>query len=308
MRFWITLALVQQMLHRALRLDAAARLRAYAGEVLVFRQLPAAKELCERFRSLRSDLESLGLPTFDCDASETAFEDRERLCRAFERDKEVQALYGRMFDEAGVDPKATCWDRPRLRVQQSGSGVDDVANSAKFGTGKFSSTLPPHRDTWASNIYQQLQWWMPLCRIDAGRTVCFYPDLFEREVPNGSGDWDFDALRERRKLGLPYPQLPELRAEAESVLRASEAVPVVVDPGDVVIFSGAHLHASVVNTTGVTRYSAEIRSVSVDDVRAGLGAPNVDGRAPRVPLHWFKRVEDKRSLADLVDAAVEQKG
>ena len=203
----------------------------------------------------------------------------------------------------------TCWDRPRLRIQLSGYGVDDVT-SCKFGTGKYSSTLPAHRDTWASNIMQQLNWWMPLEEIDAGRTLCFYPELFARPVPNTSKAWDFHELRTKRKEGLPYPQLPELDQERlakdEEVTRLmskSHARPVVVDPGDVVCFSGAHLHASVVNTTGKTRFSCEIRSVNATDYREGLGAPNVDGEAPREPLHWFKSIEARSgSLADLVRA------
>jgi ectoine hydroxylase-related dioxygenase (phytanoyl-CoA dioxygenase family) len=209
-----------------------------------------------------------------------------------------------------------------LRIQQSGGGLDDILSSSQFGQGKYSSTLPPHRDTWASNIMQQLNWWMPLEEIDEGRTMCFFPKLFERKVPKTSKSWDFNELRQSRKSGAPYPQLPELdysalalteNKEIRSMLKSkgeeeghsksksnSNAKPVVVDPGDVVIFSGAHLHASVVNTSGKTRYSCEIRSVNALDYKHGKGAPNVDGRAPRVPLHWFHCVDDAgRTLEDM---------
>lgn len=282
------------------RLDAAARLRAYAGDVLVLRGLPSALELCRVFKSLRRGTD------FDCDASETAFEERERLCRAFERDDGVARLFRGVFDEAGMDGTSTYWDRPRLRVQQSGSGVDDVSNSKLFGTGKYSSTLPPHRDTWASNTMQQLNWWMPLDAIDEGRTMCFFPDLFDRPVPNTSRGWDFEELRSKRREGLPYPQLPELDRDAidrdkgmAKLLSPSRARPLLVDPGDVVVFSGAHLHSSVVNTTGKTRYSCEIRSVDAGDLREGAGAPNVDGEACRVPLHWFSNVDTNEKLGPL---------
>uniref|UniRef100_A0A7S2WXC1 Phytanoyl-CoA dioxygenase n=1 Tax=Chloropicon primus TaxID=1764295 RepID=A0A7S2WXC1_9CHLO len=158
------------------------------------------------------------------------------------------------------------------------------------------------RDTWASNIMQQLNWWMPLEEIDEGRTMCFYPELFDRAVPNTSTGWDLDELRARRKRGLPYPQLPELDHEGvakdplvSELMRPKYVRPLVgVRPGDVVVFSGAHLHSSVVNTTGLTRYSCEIRSVDARDLRKGIGAPNVDGEAARVPLHWFRNVDNQK--------------
>jgi len=50
-------------------------------------------------------------------------------------------------------------------------------------------------------------------------------------------------------------------------------LPIVVECGDVVIFSAAHLHRSIPNTTDKTRFSAEVRTVYMPDVVAGRGAP-----------------------------------
>jgi len=290
-------------LRRVLRLDAAARLGAYAGDVLVLRQVPAAKALCAAFEGIkRRFTASQGAGrapiSFDCDAGETSFSDREAFCQAFETDEGVRALFLQILTDAGAggsghqqqqqqqpgdDLDVTCWDRPRLRVQQSGGGVDDVSNTDQFGEGKFSSTLPAHRDTWASNIYQQLNWWLPLSQIDAGRTLCFYPTYFDSAVANTSGEWSFSDLKQSRRDGRPYPQMPALLDPCQADAKAdsgedstsgaatasdsraagaavsaeglrSAARALVVDPGDVVIFSGQHLHASVVNVTGRTRY------------------------------------------------------
>jgi hypothetical protein len=65
-------------------------------------------------------------------------------------------------------------------------------------------------------------------------------------------------------------------------------------------FSGAHLHASVPNSTAEPRLSVEVRTVSIDDFERRRGAPNVDGAAPRVPIEWFRRITDGTSLAALV--------
>jgi len=64
-------------------------------------------------------------------------------------------------------------------------------------------------------------------------------------------------------------------------------LPIVVECGDVVIFSAAHLHRSIPNTTDKTRFSAEVRTVYMPDVVAGRGAPNVDSAAASPKLKWF---------------------
>ena len=70
----------------------------------------------------------------------------------------------------------------------------------------------------------------------------------------------------------------------------------MIEPGDLLCFSGAHLHASVPNTTAETRCSMELRTVNADDIESGRGAPDLDGRAPRVPLEWFRSMVDGRPL------------
>jgi hypothetical protein len=83
---------------------------------------------------------------------------------------------------------------------------------------------------------------------------------------------------------------------------ANSEMRIVIEPGDLLCFSGAHLHASVPNTSGATRFSVEVRTVSAADVQAGRGAPNVDGEAPWVAWRWFKGITSSSSLADLVES------
>jgi ectoine hydroxylase-related dioxygenase (phytanoyl-CoA dioxygenase family) len=90
---------------------------------------------------------------------------------------------------------------------------------------------------------------------------------------------------------MPVVPSPSEPVEANSELR------IVIEPGDLLCFSGAHLHASVPNTSGATRFSVEVRTVSVDDVHAGRGAPNLDGRAPRTAWRWFTGITSNASLA-----------
>ena len=68
----------------------------------------------------------------------------------------------------------------------------------------------------------------------------------------------------------------------------------LIEPGELLCFSGAHLHASRPNRTGRTRISIDLRTVDVMD---GQGAPNVDGLTRRTGYDWFHRLSDGACLA-----------
>ncbi len=284
------------------QVDRAARRQIYGGHVCVLRQVGAARRLCEHFAAdyLEAGGEQfarVSSPT--ATHSETPAEERAAFCESFERDAVVLELYREIMRECGVDARVTCWDRVRLRVQQSGAGLDVVDDVALHGSGKYSSTLPIHRDTWASNIQQQINVWMPLAEIDVGRTLAIHPSFFDAPVSNSSAAWDFDELKRARKAQKPYPQLPMLVLDGLDGLEQrieDDARPVVIAPGDVLMFSGAHLHSSVLNFSGRTRFSTEMRIVDAEDFARGEGAPNVDGGAPCRPTEWFRGMETRAPL------------
>ena len=86
---------------------------------------------------------------------------------------------------------------------------------------------------------------------------------------------------------MPEPSEP---VDTSSELR------IVIEPGDLLCFSGAHLHASVPNVSDRARVSVELRTVNLDDLARGRGAPKIDGHAPQVPLEWFRSMEDGSPL------------
>jgi len=119
--------------------------------------------------------------------------------------------------------------------------------------------------------------------------LAFYPAYWEEPVKNTSRGWDLEQIRAGRS------DAPVVPGPTETVNLASELRP-VIEPGDLLLFSGAHLHASVPNTTGVSRFSIEVRTVDAGDAADGRGAPNVDGEAPRMASGWFRHVEDGTPL------------
>jgi len=246
---------------------ALATFRAHAEALLAAAFAPAASPTAQR---------ALGEPAF-----------RERIAPlrdAFRRDQRVRELLGRVVAAFGLDAATTYWDPPRLRVLPAGADLQDRDDMA----------LEAHRDTWSSNVYAQVNWWIPLHTVTAERAIAFYPRHWSVPVTNTSGAWDLEVLRAERAAGGPVtvPLVPT----PSSPLDGTDAVAVVVQPGDLLLFSGAHLHATVANTSGTPRYSVEMRTVALDDVRSGRGAPNIDGAAPHVPWEWFRRIDDQTPL------------
>lgn len=268
------------------RFDAAARERLFGGAILAFSAVPEVGVLAA---ALRERAEAAFAPHAPPEAQHhLPREELARICEALTQEVEGDAGIAARLDAAlvalGADPAMTYRDRLRLRIQVSGGDLD----------GRRPMTLPPHRDTWGSNVMAQVNWWAPLWPLDPGRTVAFWPDLFDRAVANTSGGWDYEALIVSRRRGeTGYPLLP--RASAPEALGAAR--PAILPVGDIMAFSGAHLHAGTTNTTGLVRFSIEVRSVDAGDLAAGRGAPNADGSAPRTPLHWFRRLQDGMALA-----------
>jgi hypothetical protein len=58
------------------------------------------------------------------------------------------------------------------------------------------------------------------------------------------------------------------------------------------LFSGDHLHATTPNTSLLTRYSIDFRTVNALDVASRTGAPVVDVRCQGTALRDFRRLSD----------------
>ena len=261
--------------------DEARRETIYGGDLLVFEKVPAMVELCayadarirEAFETDDPVMAQFGL------GRDEYLSRVEALQKEFRSDGTAKELFLAALGQVGVDLRRTFWDWLYLRVSPHG---DEHA-------GRRTAGLGFHRDTWSSNVYAQANWWAPIYPITAGRTVAFYPDYWERPLKNTSRGWDLEEIRSGRS------DAPVVPGPTEQVDTASGLRP-VIEPGDLLLFSGAHLHASVPNETGVARFSVEVRTVDAGDAADGRGAPNVDGEAPRVASGWFRHVQDGTPL------------
>ena len=271
--------------------DELRREFVYGGDLLIFKGVEPMAELCSLTDELIREEFSISDPV------EAQFElDREdyvarvgELQKRYRKPEDTKRLFLAALEHVGVPLRRTCWDWLHLGVLPHGEGTSD----------RRTGRLGLHRDTWASNIYAQTNGWPPIYPITPGRAIAFYPSYWAQPIENTSGDWDLEEIRTRRwsetPARTPVPVVPE---PLEPVDEASE-LRMVVEPGDLLCFSGAHLHASVPSSAGVARFSVEVRTVDTGDATLGRGAPNLDGAAPQVASEWFRHVVDDTPLPAL---------
>ena len=137
-----------------------------------------------------------------------------------------------------------------------------------------ASRIGIHRDTWGTNIFEQINWWAPINHLNKTNTLIFYPEYFNKPIKNTTSSWDLNTYLKKRKLGeFDYPSAPQL---LENLNHETKELRVDIKPGEVLCFSGSHLHSSSKEHSMISRFSYEIRTVSNSDIIDKRHAPNVD--------------------------------
>jgi hypothetical protein len=259
----------------------------FSGDLLIQRDISAMHQLIEWTSTLLNDaLKPLGAVTAQANLTPEKFIKLTTDAQTnFRVSEQARSLFFKALEECGVDLKESYYDHFPLRI---------VPYGTEYG-GARNSFISPHRDTWGSNIHSQINWWAPIYELEESRTIAIYPKYWADPIANDTSDWRFDKHIESRRntpkgLKAPYPSAPSPMETVDE----SEVVKVMLEPGDVLSFSSAHLHASVPNSSKLTRYSVEMRTINQKDLQAGREAPNVDNEATELMYNWFKRITDKK--------------
>ena len=188
-----------------------------------------------------------------------------------------------IIQEAGFPAEDTHYDLPKPRTSFP---VGHLTTGVAFA-------FPWHRDVWYSAPAQQINWWLPIFPVREDNAMSFDLQSFDREVPNSSDTFDY------------YRNNASRLTTATQVARESQARPgalnhkpgqelvVLPAPGEVLLFSGAQLHASIPNTSGRARFSVDFRTVDVRDLMAGWGAPMTDVHCTGTAIRDFINVKDE---------------
>ena len=254
----------------------------FSGRILVFERLQPMRDLIAAARALTERVFATPDPvTAHREMPADAYQARyAELRRAFVKDREIREAFEAALVAAGVDGPTTFRDRLVLCISPPGIS----------GYRRGFGLVPPHRDSWGAGLACQINWWLPVYPITRDRTLAIYPAHWAKPIANDAEGWDW------RKAGkVPgVPLLPTAQAPPD---RAGE-LRLVVEPGALVAFSAAHLHASVPNTTPEARVSSETRTVALADLASRRGAPDIDGGDVSPALDWFRRLETGDLLSD----------
>ena len=122
--------------------------RLYRGELPVFRGLPAMLGLVARARAMAEAAFAPHPPPLAQESldPEDFLARAAALRRSFMHDGEARAAFRAVLESLGLDPVSTFADRLILRLQPSGD----------THSGRRVRDLPPHRDTWGSNLMSQI--------------------------------------------------------------------------------------------------------------------------------------------------------
>ena len=145
---------------------------------------------------------------------------------------------------------------------------------------------------------------MPIWQIDAYNGMVFYPNYFATAVENSSGGYNYYRWN-RDSRGQAAEQIgKDTRVQPKNLepMDLSQDLRIVPSVGEIIQFSGSHMHASVPNTTRRTRLSIDFRTVNLTDVREENGAPNVDSACTGTTLRDFLCCADLERLPEDVIA------
>jgi hypothetical protein len=250
--------------------DEMRRKRLYEGQLLVYGPRPSSVALCDFAREMS---EEAFAPLDPVEAQHHLPVERfaailAELKPKFIHHPKSKQLIQRLLEEMGCDLIKTYFDVPRLRTS---------THDGYLSTG-ISYAFHPHRDTWYSAPFCQINWWMPVYEIQPENVMAFHPRYWTQPVKNGSRDYNYQEwnLTSRQIAAQQIGKDTRKQPKPEEPMELDPQIRIVCPPGGIILFSAAQMHSTVPNTSGHTRFSVDFRTVNADDALARRGSPNVD--------------------------------
>jgi ectoine hydroxylase-related dioxygenase (phytanoyl-CoA dioxygenase family) len=140
---------------------------------------------------------------------------------------------------------------------------------------------------------------MPVYDITPDNGLAIHPGYWNKAIKNSSNGFNYYRWNGERKtaskhIGKDTRQQPK----PEEPLQLDPQVRLILPPGGIVVFSAAHLHSSVPNTSGYTRFSIDFRTVCKTDVKERIGAPNIDSECTGTTMRDYLSCENLSHLPD----------
>jgi hypothetical protein len=272
--------------------DAVRRKRLYGGQIIAYSPVPSAVAFCEFAREM---LQQAFAPLDPRDAQYSMTPEEYAAILAdlkprFIHHPRSKEFIGGILRELGCDLEKVFFDVPRMRS----------ATSDGYLTSGIAYAFHPHRDTWYSAPFSQINWWMPIYEVESENAMAFHPRYWSQPVRNGSREYDYYEWNATSRKNAAQHIRTDTRRQpnAEEPLELDPQIRIICPPGCLMLFSAAQMHSTVPNTSGRTRFSIDFRTVHIDDVIAQKGAPNIDSEPKGTTLRDFMRASNLVRISD----------
>jgi hypothetical protein len=276
--------------------DDKRRRELYSGSLFVHTASPSSLKLCELAQRIIAETFGEADPqrVHESMSAEQCASLLGAMKPKFIHHPEAKQYLAGMLAELGCDLSRTYFDVPRLRTAFPGDYLS---------TG-IAYAFHPHRDTWYSAPFCQLNWWMPVFPVTAENCMAIHPHYWDRAVKNGSGNYNYFKWNQesRHTASQHVKEDTRVQPKPEEPMQIDPQVRLVCEVGSAYQFSAAQMHSTVPNTSGLIRYSIDFRTVHLDDVVNRIGAHNVDSACTGTTMGDYLRGTDYSHLpADAID-------
>lgn len=119
--------------------------------------------------------------------------------------------------------------------------------------------------------------------------MAFHPHYFNKVVRNSSNGYNYYEWNKMNRKSAAQHVKKDTRVQPQALdpLELEPQLRFLPKVGGMILFSAAHLHSTVPNTCGLTRYSIDFRTVHLDDVWQRRGAPNYDSECTGTTMHDY---------------------
>jgi hypothetical protein len=286
--------------------DSVRRQRLYEGQIFVFSPRPSTLALCQLARDM---LEAAFAP-LDPKTAQYNLSVEEYVAIVaplkpqFIHHPTTKHLIRDVLADLACDLDQTYLDVPRFRM----------VTSDNYLTSGVGYAHHPHRDTWYSAPMCQLNWWLPLYEIESESSMAFHPRYWSQAVENESSSFNYYDWNKNGRKNASQHIKSDTRKQphATEPIELDPQIRVVCPAGGIVLFSGAQMHSTVPNTSGVSRYSLDFRTAHLDEILSKGGAPNIDSAPTGTSLRDFMRGSDftrlPEEIVSLYDATPSDEG
>ncbi len=270
--------------------DDERRERLYGGDIFVFAPRPTSLALCDFAREMIQD--AFGkLPAREAQYHmpvEQYVSIVAPLKPNFIHHPKTKQLMAELVEDLGCDLEQTYVDVTRLRM----------VTSDGYLTSGVGYAHPPHRDTWYSAPLSQLNFWLPIYDIEANSAMAFHPYYWTEPVRNSSNQFNYYAWNSSGRKDAATQIKTDTRKQPKALepMQLQPEIRLVPPAGGIILFSGAQMHSTVPNTSGLTRYSIDFRTVHLGDLLARRGAPNLDAASTGTSVRDFRRGTDRAAM------------